>query len=329
MELYEGLDQLPASSPCPVVTIGIFDGVHLGHQLIFRRVVERAREVEGTSVAVTFRPSPRQVLNPDVPADLLTTFPQKCALLEQMGLDAVLVIPFTRDFSRTPPEDFITNVIHLRVGAREIFVGHDFAFGRGRKGTIALLKDEAARLEIAVTVVGPVTAGGEPVSSSAIREALRSGDPQGAAELLGRPFSLAGSVVEGYRGGRELGFPTANIRVGQEMLIPADGVYAIRVLWRGTWYDGVANVGTSPTFPDRPLRVEVHLFDVTATLYDEVLEVAFFARLREERRFPSAEALAEQIRQDAEQARALLAKLPPAGDREAAGHGPAAGGVSV
>lgn len=329
MELYEGLDQLPASSPCPVVTIGIFDGVHLGHQLIFRRVVERAREVEGTSVAVTFRPSPRQVLNPDVPADLLTTFPQKCALLEQMGLDAVLVIPFTRDFSRTPPEDFITNVIHLRVGAREIFVGHDFAFGRGRKGTIALLKDEAARLEIAVTVVGPVTAGGEPVSSSAIREALRSGDPQEAAELLGRPFSLAGSVVEGYRGGRELGFPTANIRVGQEMLIPADGVYAIRVLWRGTWYDGVANVGTSPTFPGRPLRVEVHLFDVTATLYDEVLEVAFFARLREERRFPSAEALAEQIRQDAEQARALLAKLPPAGDREAAGHGPAAGGVSV
>jgi riboflavin kinase/FMN adenylyltransferase len=329
MELYEGLDQLPASSPYPVVTIGIFDGVHLGHQLIFRRVVERAREVEGTSVAVTFRPSPRQVLNPDAPADLLTTFPQKCALLEQMGLDAVLVIPFTRDFSRTPPEDFITNVIHLRVGAREIFVGHDFAFGRGRKGTIALLKDEARRLEIAVTVVGPVTAGGEPVSSSAIREALRNGDPQRAAELLGRPFSLAGSVVEGYRGGRELGFPTANIRVGQEMLIPADGVYAIRVLWRGTWYDGVANVGTSPTFPDRPLRVEVHLFDVTATLYDEVLEVAFFARLREERRFPSAEALAEQIRQDAEQARALLAKLPPAGDREAAGHGPAAGGVSV
>lgn len=329
MELYEGLDQLPASSPYPVVTIGIFDGVHLGHQLIFRRVVERAREVEGISVAVTFRPSPRQVLNPDAPADLLTTFPQKCALLEQMGLDAVLVIPFTRDFSRTPPEDFITNVLHLRVGAREIFVGHDFAFGRGRKGTIALLKAEAARLEIAVTVVGPVTEGGEPVSSSAIREALRNGDPQGAADLLGRPFSLAGSVVEGYRGGRELGFPTANIRVGQEVLIPADGVYAIRVLWHGTWYDGVANVGTSPTFPGRPLRVEVHLFDVTATLYDEVLEVAFFVRLREERRFPSAEALAEQIRQDAEQARALLAKLPPAGDREAAGHGPAAGGVSV
>ena len=192
-----------------------------------------------------------------------------------------------------------------------------------------MLKAEARRLNIAVTGGGPVTAGGEPVSSSAIREALRSGDPQRAAELLGRPFSLAGSVVEGYRGGRELGFPTANIRVGQEMLLPADGVYAIRALWRGTWYDGVANVGTSPTFPDRPLRVEVHLFDVTATLYDEVLEVAFLARLREERRFPSAEALAEQIRQDAEQARALLAKLPPAGDREAAGHGPTSGEVSA
>ena len=207
MELYEGLDQLPASSSYPVVTIGIFDGVHLGHQLIFRRVVERAREVEGISVAVTFRPSPRQVLNPDAPADLLTTFPQKCVLLEQMGLDAVLVIPFTRDFSRTPPEDFITDLLHLRVGARELFVGHDFAFGRDRKGTITLLEAEARKLNIAVTVVGPVTTGGEPVSSSAIREALRGGDPQRAAELLGRPFSLAGSVVEGYRGGPGIGLP--------------------------------------------------------------------------------------------------------------------------
>ncbi len=310
MEIYEALDQLPATLPYPVVTIGIFDGVHRGHQFIFRRVVDRAREVEGTSLAVTFRPSPRQVLKPDVSPDLLTAFPKKLEIMGQMGLDVALIIPFTQSFSLTPPEDFITEMLHRRVGARELFVGHDFAFGRDRMGTIAFLESEAEKLGIPVTVVGPLKWGGEPVSSSTIREALRTGDPRRAAELLGRPYSLTGKVVGGYQEGRVMGFPTANVQLSEEVLVPAYGVYAVRARWHGKWHDGVANIGISPTLPDRPLRLEVHLFDFTATLYDEVLEVAFFVRLRDELRFPSVEALTDQIRRDAEQARALLAELP-------------------
>ncbi|MFQ5893061.1 MAG: bifunctional riboflavin kinase/FAD synthetase [Nitrospinota bacterium] len=323
------MDQLPASLPYPVVTIGNFDGIHRGHQLIFRQVVDRAREVEGTAVVVTFRPYPRQVLRPDVPPDLLMAFPKKLELMEHGGLDVVLIIPFTQTFARTSPEDFITEILSRRVGVRELFVGHNFAFGKDRTGTLALLQAEGERLGIAVTVVGPVEWGGEPVSSSTIREALRAGNPQRAADLLGRPYSLSGTVVGGYREGRVLGFPTANLELPREVLIPADGVYAVRARWRRTWYDGVANIGTSPTFPDRPFRLEVHLFDFTETLYDEVLEVAFFARLREERRYPTVEALTAQMRRDAEQARALLAEPPPTTDEEVAGPEPAPGGVSV
>jgi riboflavin kinase/FMN adenylyltransferase len=263
-------------------------------------------------LAVTFRPSPRQVLKPDVSPDLLTAFPKKLEIMGQMGLDVALIIPFTESFSLTPPEDFITEMLHRRVGARELFVGHDFAFGKDRTGTIAFLESEAEKLGIPVTVVGPLKWGGEPVSSSSIREALRTGDPRRAAELLGRPYSLTGKVVGGYQEGRVMGFPTANVQLSEEVLVPAYGVYAVRARWHGKWHDGVANIGISPTLPDRPLRLEVHLFDFTATLYDEVLEVAFFVRLRDELRFPSVEALTDQIRRDAEQARALLAELPAA-----------------
>lgn len=319
MDIYEGMDQLPAFLPYPVATIGNFDGVHLGHQLIFRTVVGRAREVGGRSVVVTLRPHPRRVLEPEKSADLLTPFPKKLDIMERAGLDVVLIIPFTPAFARTSPEAFIDEILHRHLRAKELFVGHDFAFGKDRAGTIALLEAECQKLNIAVTVVGPLERGGKTVSSSVIREALRAGDPQLASDFLGRPYSLAGNVVGGYRQGRILGFPTANLAVPQEVLIPAEGVYAVRAQWRGRLYDGVANIGTSPTFPGRPLRVEVHLFDFHDRMYDEVLEVAIIARLREERRFSNLEALTAQIRRDAEQAQALLANLPAPQDGEEAG----------
>jgi riboflavin kinase/FMN adenylyltransferase len=310
MEIYEGVDQLPPSLPYPVVSVGNFDGIHRGHLLIFKKVVSRAREAGGTSVVVTFEPHPQRVLNPEAAPSLLTDLDSKLSLLEGEGIDVVLVVPFTRTFARTAPRAFVAEILHKRVGAKELFVGHDFAFGKDRAGTIALLQAEGQKLGVAVTVVGAVEWKGEKVSSSRIRKALETGEPERAGNLLGRPYSLSGKVVEGYREGRILGFPTANLTLASDVLIPAQGVYAVRVLWGGTSYDGVANIGTSPTFEDRPLRLEVHLFDFTGDLYDEVLEVDFVARLRQERRFSSADELASQILKDAQEARSLLAKRP-------------------
>lgn len=310
MEIYEGVERLPPSLPYPVATVGNFDGIHRGHLLIFRKVVGRAREAGGTSVVLTFDPHPQRVLKPEASPDLLTDLDSKLSLLEAEGIDVALIVPFTRDFARTSPKAFVAEILHKRVGAREVFVGHDFAFGKDRAGTIALLEAEGRRLGMAVTVVGAVEWEGETVSSSRIRHALVDGEPERAADLLGRPYSLSGKVVGGYQEGRILGFPTANLAVSSEVLVPAQGVYAVRVKWEGAWYDGVANIGTSPTFEDRPFRLEVHLFDFTGDLYDQTLEVAFLARLREERRFPSVDELTDQIRKDAEEARALLAKLP-------------------
>lgn len=329
MKIYEGIDQLPPSMPYPVVTIGNFDGIHRGHRLIFQQVVQRARQAKGTSIVVTFRPHPQRVLSPEASPNLLTDFSTKLALMEKEGLDAALVIPFTLDFARTAPVTFIREVLSDRLGARELFVGHDFAFGKDRAGTIALLETEGEKLGIALTVVGPVEWEGETVSSSRVRRALVEGDPGRAANLLGRPFSLSGKVVGGYKEGRIMGFPTANLQIATEVLLPAQGVYAVRVRWKDWLYDGVANIGTSPTFPDRPLRLEVHIFDFTESLYDEALEVAFIARLREERRFPSVEELADQIRKDVEDARTLLAQHPasPSGDG-GAGNGTSTGEVA-
>lgn len=310
MKIYEGADQLPPSLPYPVVTIGNFDGVHRGHKLIFHQVVHRAQQAKGTSIVVTFRPHPQRVLKPEASPHLLTDFSAKLALIEQEGLDAALVIPFTLTFARTPPATFISEILHDRIDAKELFVGHDFAFGKDRAGTIALLETVGKKLGISVTVVGPVEWEGETVSSSIIRRALVEGDPGRAADLLGRPFSLSGKVVGGYKEGRILGFPTANLQIAPEVLLPAQGVYAVRVRWEDKWYGGVANIGTSPTFPGRPLRLEVHIFDFIEDLYEEDLEVAFIARLREERRFPSVEELAEQIREDVKYARSLLAQHP-------------------
>ena len=307
MEVCEGVEQLPPSLPYPVVTIGNFDGIHRGHRLIFQRVVERARKAGGSSVAVTFRPHPQRVLKPEASPDLLTDFPTKLSLMEGEDLDVVLIIPFTRSFAQTAPQTFIREILHERVGAKELFVGHDFAFGRDRAGSIKMLEAEGEKLGFSVTMVGPVEWEGQTVSSSIIRKALAEGEPGKAADLLGRPFSLSGKVVGGYEEGRIMGFPTANVQPAPEILLPALGVYAVRVRRGERWYDGVANIGTSPTFEDRPLRLEVHIFEFSEDIYEELLEVAFISRLREERRFPSVDELTAQIRKDVADARAALA----------------------
>lgn len=287
----------------PVVTIGNFDGVHRGHREVIgvaRRVGERHA---APVVALTFDPAPRDVLRPDNPIPRIQTLERKLHHLEACGLDAVIVQPFDLTLAALPPEGFVERLLEGDLGARAVVVGHDFRFGRGRSGTLADL--EARGLE--AHAVPALTDDGRPVSSSRIREALRAGDVDEAARLLGRPHEVVGQVVPGDRRGRTLGFPTANVRPEGGLLPPA-GVYAVRVdLEDGHQRPGVANLGTRPTFDGVEVLLEVHLLDFDGDLYGRRAVVGLIARLREERRFDGPEALIAAVRADVERARRLLA----------------------
>ena len=302
-------DLLPGESAFSrtVVTIGNFDGVHLGHRVILERVRQRARELGGQAVAVTFNPHPVKVLRPEVNLPLLTTQDQKLKLLSDAGLDAVVVLPFTREFAALPAREFVRRYFGERLRAREVVVGHDYCFGRGREGNIELLREMGTILGFTVQVVWAVEVQGAVVSSSLIRAMLRLGKVTEAGRLLGRSYGVAGRVVQGKgRGAKLLGVPTANIVTPNELL-PASGIYAVWVRRGEVILPGVANIGTCPTFNNTELSLEVHLLEFSGDLYGEPLEVQFVARLREEQRFPSIEALAAQIHADIVAARQALA----------------------
>jgi riboflavin kinase/FMN adenylyltransferase len=289
-----------------VVTIGNFDGVHLGHRAILDRVRQRARELGGQAVAVTFNPHPVKVLRPEVNLPLLTTQEQKLKLLADSGLDAVVVLPFSREFAALPAREFVRQYFCERLRAREVVVGHDYCFGQGREGNIDLLREMGAVHGFTVQVVWAVEVQGAVVSSSLIRAMLRLGKVTEAGRLLGRPYGVAGRVVQGKgRGAKLLGVPTANIFTPNE-LQPASGIYAVWVRRGEDILPGVANIGTCPTFDNAELSLEVHLLEFSGDLYGEALEVQFVVRLREEQRFPSLEALAAQIHADIIAARQAL-----------------------
>jgi len=298
-----------------VLTIGNFDGVHLGHRAILSRVLNRARELDCQPVAVTFEPHPLRVLRPDMPLPLLTTPAQKCRLLEEAGMAGVVVIPFTREFAELPAREFVRQYFFERLSTREIVVGYDYRFGKNREGNLDLLKEMGRSLGFTVQVVWAVEVNGAVVSSSLIRAMLRLGKVAEAAQLLGRCYRVEGRVVPGKgRGAKLLGIPTANLEPYNDIL-PASGIYAVRAGWQGRTYAGVANIGTCPTFNNQELTLEVHLLDFAGDLYGENLEVEFVSRLREERRFPSLGDLAAQIRADITRAREVLARAqerPPA-----------------
>jgi riboflavin kinase/FMN adenylyltransferase len=289
-----------------VVTIGNFDGVHLGHQAILTRVCRRARELGGEAVAVTFDPHPLKVLRPDAEVPMLTTPQQKVQLLADSGLQAVVVLPFTPEFAALPARDFVNRYFCERLRVREVVVGHDYCFGRGREGNIDLLKEMGRSHGFTVQVVWAVEVDGAVVSSSLIRALIRLGKVEEAAHLLGRDYAVTGRVVRGKgRGAKLLGVPTANLQPDNELL-PASGIYAVQVRRGAETLAGVANIGTCPTFDNIELSLEVHLLDFQENLYGESLEVEFVARQREERRFTSLEALAAQIRRDISRAREIL-----------------------
>ncbi len=293
------------------LAIGNFDGVHRGHQYLLRRVIDAARAFGGVATALTFDPHPTRVLAPDRAAPQLMGLDRRLELMAAAGLDAVVVQRFDTTLSSQPAREFVEHIV-LGLGARAVFVGHDFRFGRNREGTGETLEQLARELGFEAHVLAPVTEGDAPISSTRTRRALADGDLALVRTLLGRRFDLDGVVVHGHHRGRTLGFPTANLATPCEAL-PRDGVYAVRVRAHGDpeglRFDGVLNLGTRPTV--RAGRsIEAHLFDTDRDLYGRTLRVTFVKRLRDERRFDGLDALRAQIARDADEARLALSQEP-------------------
>jgi len=305
MELIRGLVNLRERQRGCVVTIGTYDGIHLGHQELLRRLNEHANRLSLPTVLLTFEPMPREYLNPEAPPARLTSFRERWRILAGMSLDSVLLLRFGEGLRNLRGEAFAT-LLARDVGARAVVVGHDFRFGCHGEATAPMLADAGRRLGFSVDVVPPVMLDGERVSSSRLREALASGDFEFVKRRLGRPYSMRGRVVPGQRLGRDLGFPTANLRI-ERRRAPLHGIFAVRV--RGVEempLRGVASLGTRPTVGGLHTLLEVHVFDFSADLYGREIEVEFVAKLRDEEHFPTLEALVEQIHRDAAQARRIL-----------------------
>jgi riboflavin kinase/FMN adenylyltransferase len=308
MEVINGIDNISRPFRNPVLTIGNFDGVHLGHRELFQRVKHVARSLDGESLVMTFNPHPIRVLFPGNGPPLITLHDQKVQLIEASGIDVLIVVEFTREFARMTAEDFVERLLHEKIGARALVVGPDYRFGRDRKGDIAFLTAMGRKFDFEVHVVPDLTVNGEEVSSSAIRTFLMAGELEKARRMLGRDYQVTGRVVRGRdRGGRLLGFPTANL-VLMEELTPKPGVYATEVWVDGRRYQGATNVGYNPTFGNGVLSVETHLIDFTGELYGKTLQVRFVKRLRDEKAFSGPPELSAQIRRDVEKAREILAR---------------------
>jgi riboflavin kinase / FMN adenylyltransferase len=304
------------ASPLPhlpqgtTVTVGSFDGVHLGHQAVLREIDRRAKAAGRASVLVTFDPHPLEVVNPEAAPPLLTTGPERLEILAQSPLDYVLLLRFDRHLAGLTPEGFVREVLLHRCGVRELVIGHDHGFGRGRSGDVETLRRLGARHGFDVDVVQPVDFGGQHVSSSRIRRAVAGGDLATAAAMLGRPYGVVGRVGRGERRGRLLGVPTINLdELPARKLLPPDGVYAVQVEWRGGRTGGMMNQGPRPTFNEGRRVLEAHLFGYEGDLYGEWVRIEWVERLRDIERFESVEHLREQLQHDRARALAVLHRV--------------------
>ena len=290
-----------------VATIGVFDGVHIGHQRLLQLAVARARALRGTSVAVTFFPHPQHILRPATARPLLTTLDRRLCLMARHGVDVAWVVPFTRAFARREPAYFFERVLRRHLALRELVIGEHFAFGHERVGTVGWLQEAGVRAGVRVHAVPAVSRQGLPVSSSRVRRAIEAGDLRAVRRFLGRPHVISGTVVHGQSRGRRLGFPTANLRL-QAQILPPPGVYVVQAAVNGGTrrWNGVLNLGTRPTFHETRLVAEAHLFGRPGRLYGSTLDAHLLARLRDERRFPTTAALTAQIARDIRLAQTLL-----------------------
>lgn len=305
MRIVRGLPPAPPEAPPAAVALGVFDGVHLGHRAILGLAVSHASAAGMQSIACTFDPHPMEVLQPGRAPLPITTLDERLALIEGCGLDLAVVLPFTRELASMEPEAFVTDVLVTRLGARDVVVGFNHRFGRGARGDAAMLRSLGERLGFRTHVAEPLVVDGVAVSSTEIRAALQRGDLAMAGRLLGRAYTLSGSIAHGAGRGRTLGFPTANIVPTRPVLV-APGVYACAAEVAGRKERSVVNVGVRPTFGETALAVEAYLLDFVGDLYGQTMTLTFVSRIREERRFPSVDALKTQIQADAEEARRRL-----------------------
>jgi riboflavin kinase/FMN adenylyltransferase len=302
-----GMRPPPLGGEGAVVTVGTFDGVHLGHREVLAEIVRRARSSGRRSVLVTFEPHPLRVIRPEQAPQLLTPLAEKTPLLAESGLDYTYLLEFNRELQAYPARRFVTEILLERVGMRELVMGYDHGFGRGREGSVDTLRELGAELGFAVDVVDAVTVDGGAVSSTRIREALGAGEMASAARQLGRPYALRGQVVHGTHRGRELGFPTANLRIeSPEKLLPLEGIYAVHGRVGGERLPGLLHLGPRPTFPGVAPSVELHLLDWAGDLYGAEIQVDLCKRMRGVEAYDSAEDLVAQMHRDAALGRQIL-----------------------
>lgn len=312
MHIAYNFDEIVSQPKVPIaLTIGSFDGVHIGHQVILSHLVHTAKKQSAQSVVITFSNHPSDVLRPKQPTPLICTIPHKMKLLEELGIDLAIVLTFTKDFSEQPPEEFLQKITQT-LPLKTLILGHDAHIGKDRKGNQATVSGLAEKMHFYVEYLADCNVGGHRISSSRIRDCVQQGNFQAVESLLGRPYSIYAPVLKGSGRGAPLGFPTANISV-EGLCHPPHGVYTVSLSHNGKKYDGVANIGFAPTLNQaRALVLEVHLLDKTIDLYGNLVEVEFHTFLRPERHFESVDALRAQIAQDVNTAKKMRAgKLSP------------------
>ena len=308
MSIICNLKTVPHDIPNPIITIGNFDGVHRAHQKIFKKIIQRAKDLHGTSVAITFEPHPIKVMFPAKAQPLITLLEQKKELIIKQGVEILIVIEFTAAFSSISPRDFVKDILVDKLGVKEIVVGYDYSFGHQRQGNVRVLREMGSLFNFTVQQVDPVYVGKILVSSTSIRNLVMEGDVVGAKKLLGRNYQIRGEVIRGMnRGGSLLGYPTANLKFADE-LIPKEGVYIVVIDIDGKTYQGLTNIGYNPTFKNKELSVETYIFDLTVHIVKKKIKINFLSRLRDEITFTSSKELTKQIDKDVNQAQEFFQK---------------------
>lgn len=312
MKVLPSLLDLPAVNgvlPQIGLTIGNFDGVHLGHRQLLRKIKAECEEKNLKFVVVTFVPHPQKILNPERERFLINSYKKRRTLLADLGVDFLIEMKFTRDFSTLKADEFLSRYLLIYQGLRHFYLGYDFAFGANKEGGHDLVHQVCRPRGVEVEIQPKYEFNHEIVSSSLIREKLQAGDLDEIETLLERPFHIEGVVVKGEGRGKKIGFPTANIQVSEDLIVPQKGVYVTRTTYKGMTYQSVTNIGNNPTFKDSAqISIETNLFDFDLDIYGEVLEIQFLHKLRDEKKFPTVNDLISQIRADVESARAYLAK---------------------